>query len=65
MPWLQPYQSVGQVIEREWRSGLSLPQALSHVPNAPVRFPWARVAIAVSLVAVLFGAAIFFTRKRG
>ena len=34
-------------------------------PNAPVRFPWARVAIAVSLVAVLFGAAIFFTRKRG
>ncbi len=38
MPWLQPYQSVGQVIEREWRSGLSLPQALSHVPNVPVRF---------------------------
>jgi hypothetical protein len=33
-------------------------------PTPPVPFPWARVGIAVSLVAVLFGAAAFFTRKR-
>lgn len=37
-PWLQPYQAVGQAIEREWHSGLPLPQALSHAPSAPVRF---------------------------
>ena len=33
-------------------------------PTPPTPFPWSRVAVAVTLVAVLFGAAVFFTRKR-
>jgi len=36
VPWLRPYQAIGEPVEAAWRKGCTLPQALNNVAKSPV-----------------------------